>query len=232
MQAARRMWNDGHEYIAVLAPDDEWGERLYQAFEKEYATLGGVIRAVSRYDRSFVDYTVVIQSLLQLDQSRERHRLVSVALGEKPRFKPRIRNDISASMLFADYRRAMMIFPQMKFHYADKLPTYATSDVYQPGALKGGRDLDGLIYCDVPAVIRGERLTDADGKEYSGKYARLFALGMDAQRLVKRFRHMKVSRYPFDGETGEISVGANQRLFRKLPWARISRGKPIPIDVL
>ena len=227
-QTARKVWNDGHEFVAVLAPEDEWGERLYRAFETEYNALGGNIRALSRYDPGFVDYTAVIELLFQLDQSRERHRLVSVALGEKPRFKPRIRDDISAAVMFADHRRAIMIFPQMKFHHADKLPTYATSHVYNPQTLKIGRDLDGLIYCDIPAIIQRSKFTDAPADEYS----RLFALGADAERLVKRFRHMEVARFPLNGQTGEISIEANHRLFRKLPWARFSRGKPVPIDAL
>ncbi len=226
LQAAQKIWTDGHEFIAVLTPDDPWGERLYRVFEDHYTALGGNIRALSRYDPSFVDYATVIESLFQLDRSRERHRLVAAALGEKPRFTPRIRDDVSASMLFADHRRAIMIFPQMKFHYVDKLPTYATSHIYKPGVFKGGRDLDGLIYCDIPAIIRREDFTDTK----AGEYARLFALGADARRLVKRFRHMEVARFAFNGQTGKISIGENRRLFRKLPWARFSRGRPIPLD--
>ena len=228
LQAAHRIWSDGHEFIAVLAPNDEWGERLYRAFAAEYTALGGNIRALNRYDPSFVDYAVVIESLFQLDQSRERHRLVSVALDEKPRFRPRIRDDISAAMLFADGRRAVMIFPQMKFHYADKLPTYATSHVYNPGRIKVGRDLDGLIYCDIPAVIEHRRSANTG----AGEFMRLFALGTDAENLVKRFRHMEVARFPLNGQTGKISIGEQQRLFRKLQWARFSRGKPVPLDSL
>ncbi len=228
VQAAHKIWSDGHEFIAVLAPADDWGERLYRAFESEYTSLGGKIQALSRYDPSFVDYTAVIESLFQLDRSRERHRLVSVALGKKPRFKPHIRDDISAAMLFADHRRSVMIFPQMKFHYVNKLPTYATSHVYNPGTFKRGRDLDGLIYCDIPAIIRRETFTG----EKADEYTRLFALGSDAQRLVKRFRHMEVARFALDGQTGEISIGAGRRLFRKLLWAQFSRGKPVPLEVL
>ena len=227
IQAARRIWNDGHEFVAVLAPEDHWGERLYRAFATEYNALGGTIRALNRYDPGFVDYTVVIESLFQLDQSRERHRLVTATLGTRPRFKPRIRDDISAAMLFADYRRAVMIFPQMKFHHADQLPTYATSHVYDPRTRKPGRDLDGLIYCDIPAVIHPDTAVTPDDRP-----DRLFALGFDAERLVKRFRHMQVARFPLNGQTGKISIEPNRHLFRKLPWARFSRGKPVPLDTL
>ncbi len=227
-QAAHKIWEDGHSFIAVLAPDDEWGERLYRTFEAEYTALGGTIRAISRYDPSFVDYAVVIESLFQLDQSRERHRLVSVALGEKPRFNPRPRDDLSAAMLFADHLRAVMIFPQMKFHYLDKLPTYATSHAYKPGTLGRKRDLDGLIYCDVPAIILNEASADAKPEEYP----RLVALGADARALAKRLKHMQIARFPLRGQTGEISIGENRRLFRKLPWAQFSRGRPVPLGFL
>ncbi len=228
LQAAHKMWGDGHEFVAVLAPDDKWGERLYRAFVAEYTGLGGKVQAVSRYDPSFVDYAITIESLFQLDQSRERHRLVAATLGDKPRFKPRIRDDITAAMLFADHHRAVLIFPQMKFHYVDKLPTYATSHIYNPTTLRSGRDLDGLIYCDIPAIIQRAAFTDTEADEY----ARLFALGADAQQLINRFRYMEIARFAFNGQTGKISIEANRRLFRELPWARFSRGKPVPFDIL
>ena len=227
-QAAQKIRNDGHEFIAVLSPNGEWGKRLYRAFENQYTALGGTVRALSRYDPGFVDYATVIESLFRIDRSRERHRLIATALGEKPRFTPRIRSDVSAVMLFADHRRAVMIFPQMKFHYVDKLPVYATSHAYRPGAGKVGRDLDRLIYCDIPAIVERKRFTDAE----AGEYARLRALGADAYQLVKRYRHMQVSRFVLNGQTGKITVEENQRLFRKLPWARFSRGKPVPYDTL
>ena len=223
-QAARKIWSDGHEFIVVLAPDDDWGERLYRAFENEYSGFGGKIRALTRYDPNFVDYTAVIESLFELDRSRERHRLVASALGDKPNFTPRIRDDISASMLFADHLHAVMIFPQMKFHYVDKLPVYATSHIYKLGPLKGKRDLDGITYCDIPAIIQRKTFTDAD------EYARLSALGADAQRLAGHLRHMQIARLTFNGQTGKISISENQQLFSKLSWARFSRGRPMPLD--
>ena len=228
VQAARKIWRDGHHFIVALTPKDAWGKRLYRAFEAEFTALGGTIRATSHYDPSFVDYAVVIKSLFQLNQSHERHRLVSVALGEKPRFKPRIRDDISASMLFADPHHAVMIFPQMKFHYVNKIPTYATSHVYNPKIHKGGRDLNDLIYCDIPAIIERGKFTD----KKIGEYIRLYALGADAQKLITRFRHMQITRFSLNGQTGKITIEENQHLFRKLPWAKFSHGIPIPLDVM
>ena len=225
LQAARRIWNDEHRFIVVLTPDDAWGKRLYSAFENEYIRLGGKVREVHRYDPSFVDYTVAIQSLFRLDQSRKRHRLVSAALGEVPHFEPRIRDDISASMLFADSRHAIMIFPQMKFHYIDRLPTYATSHVYNPAPMDKGRDLDGLVYCDIPAIIYRENFSGTE----PGKWMRLQALGADAEKLIRHLRRMHLARLSLDGQTGRIFIEENRHLFRKLPWARFHRGKPIPL---
>ncbi len=228
LQAAHRIWSDGHRFIVALTPDDAWGERLYSAFENEYVRLGGEIREVVRYDPGFVDYAVPIQSLFQIDQSIDRYRLVSTVLGETPQFEPRIRDDISASMLFADSDRAVMIFPQMKFHYVDTLPTYATSQIYNPKSLNTGRDLDGLTYCDIPAIIYRESFSDVE----PGKLMRLWALGADAEKLVRQLRRMHLARLSLDGKTGQISIEGNRHLFRKLPWARFHRGKPLPLYAL
>ena len=230
VQLADKMHEDEHPFIIILTPDSEWGERLSDAFLRRYLELGGKVRQIVRYDPSFVDYTIILEDVLRLDESVERHRQISRIIGHRPEFDPRIRDDVSAAVLFADSKRAAMVYPQMKYHYADKLPVYTTSHVYKPTESNGkrNRDLDGLIYCDAPIVINVPENTSRAVNP--GPYPRLFALGMDSHRLISRFRLMSIARVTLQGLTGELSVAPSRQLFRKLQWAKFRRGKPVPLQ--
>ena len=224
IQVADKLHAKGLGHVVVLTPDDAWGRRLYERFAERYAELGGQVREVRRYDVHFEDYATIVQSLLQLDDSKRRHRNVARIVGEKLQFTPRIRGDVNAAVLFARPEKAALIYPLLKYYYAEELPVYATSHVYQPHREKILRELDGLIYCDVPLM-----LSDDPESGRPDEYPRLFALGADAFGLIGALRRMDVSNVHVPGATGVISTGANRRLFRRLSWAKFSRGKPVPL---
>ena len=224
IQVAEKLYARGLHHAIALAPDDAWGRRLYRRFEERYAELGGQVREIRHYDVHFEDYAAIVQSLLRLDDSKRRHRGLERIIGGKVRFTPRIRGDVNAAVLFAPAEKAALIYPLLKYYYAEELPVYATSHVYQPQREKIARELDGLIYCDVPLM-----LDDGPENARPDEYPRLFALGIDAYALVGAIRRMAVSDVRMPGATGVVSVGANRRLFRQLSWAKFSRGKPAPL---
>ncbi len=224
VQVAEKMHARGLDHAIALTPDDAWGRRLYRRFEERYTELGGQVQEIRRYDVHFEDYATIVQSLLRLDDSKKRHRALERIVGEELRFTPRIRGDVNAAVLFAPPEKAALIYPLLKYYYAEELPVYATSHVYQPGREKILRELDGLIYCDVPLMI-----DDAPENARPDEYPRLFALGADAYGLMGAIRRMAVSNVRMPGATGVLSVGANRRLFRRLSWARFARGKPVPL---
>lgn len=230
MQIATKIHDSGYRFTIVLTPDNNWGERLSGAFINHYLDLGGKIRQIIRYTPSLVDYTPVIEDAFQLDESRQRQRQLSKTLNQKPEFSPRIRSDIDSAVLFAGHRNATMIYPQMKYHYVDKLPTYANSEVYTPSANPKNRDLDGLIYCDVPAIL--SRHNNMFDDKVNHPDFRLFALGVDSYNLITNFRRMNIARIAYHGLTGELTVKRDRRLFRKLRWARFQNGKPVPLNPL
>ena len=141
-------------------------------------------------------------------------------------FKPRIRDDINAAVLFANYQSATLIYPLMKFYYADQLPVYASSHAYSPGKAELLRELDGLVYSDIPFIIDHVRYPDSDKVE---AFPRLYALGKDAYRLINTIRRIAISSTELEGATGYISVDENRRLYRRLNWAKFNKGKPVAL---
>ena len=45
--------------------------------------------------------------------------------------------------------------PQLRYHYAGDIPTYATSDAFEPD-VRANQDLDGLMFPDMPWMLGGD----------------------------------------------------------------------------
>ena len=63
-QVAQRVVADGRMRGLVLLPNNEWGQRVFRAFDTEFKTLGGTIAGMRFYDTSSRDYSEPIAQLL------------------------------------------------------------------------------------------------------------------------------------------------------------------------
>lgn len=237
-QVAQRLMADGHRRTLVLAPRDEWGQRMMQAFVDEYLSLGGFLTEVSRYDPAEADHSDVLRQLLALDESQRRARVLEQLLGEKLAFVPQPRDDTDALFLAARPEQARLIRPQLRFFEAMDLPVYGTSHLYSGRPAPGSdSDLNGIVFCDAPWILgvaeRGPdrqslaRLFPAAG----GGMARLMAVGADAYRLIPFLDWL--TDHPGDdysGLSGALSLDESLRLHRKLAWAQFRGGRPVPLS--
>ena len=225
-QIAEKLLDKEYNSVVVMAANDEWGTRMVRQFSETYSQLQGTIQDIYYYDTEFGDYAPSVQSLFHLDQSIQRHADIEKIISKKLEFKPRIRDDINAAVLFANYQNATLIYPLMKFYYADELPIYASSHAYQPGQGKLLRELDGLVYNDIPFIIDQERYPDSKNIK---QFPRLYALGKDAYRLINTIRRIAINNSELNGATGYISADENRRLHRRLEWAKFNKGKPVAL---
>lgn len=233
-QLAEHAWLLGHSYAAVFVPEGEWGERIEQAFNQRWETLGGTVTTLARYDSSKNDFSRPLRTLLNLDLSDVRHRRLEGLLGMKLHFEPRRREDIDFVFLAAFPRQARLIRPQLKFHHASDLPVLATSHVYSGAVAQDlDRDMDGIEFGDMPWTLK----TDTSNKALRNDAAslrltdnslqRLLALGIDAYNLIGALKVLEA--YPFErfqGETGALSLDPSRRINRQLSWAQFNIGVP------
>lgn len=231
-QVAERARWDGHDAALVLMPEGTWADRVYNAFAARWAELGGRMLEVQRFPGQQVDFGAAIQALINLDDSRDRHRALTRLLGRTLEFEPRRRQDADFIFLLAQPQEARQIKPQLRFHHAANLPVYSISTVFAGFAnTQRDADLNGIRFCDMPWVLAPEDSRPELHGELSRlwpvemqRHGRLFALGIDAYDVLPYLQQTGL-RY-FDGATGTLSIDSRQRLYRELRWAEFHRGSP------
>jgi outer membrane PBP1 activator LpoA protein len=238
-EAARRAWRDGYTRSIALLPDTDWGERVYAAFASEWQALGGVILETQRYENARADHSKVISAALNLDNSIARHRQLAAHLGRKLEFEPRRRQDLDIVFLVASPGQARLIRPQLSFFRATGIPVFATSQVYggTPNA-SADADMDGITFCDMPWVLDSgsnwkylqQSINDYWGPNVT-RYARLYALGIDAWRIVPYLGELGGSMFgAYHGVTGNLTLDSQGVINRTLRCARFSNGIPVLLE--
>ena len=225
---ARRALAQGETRAVALAPNNDWGRRTLSSFVQELEMGGGVLLEYRFFDPAAPDFSVPIQNLLKLTESQARHRALSDSLGVELSFEPRRREDVDFLFLAASAKAGRLIRPQLRYHFAGDLPTYATSSIYEPGG-RNNSDLNGLSYAEMPWVLSS--FSDAETvlefwPERGKRRARLYALGYDAYQLMPYLNGQ--ARYPglaLNGVTGRLSSDNTGRIYRELEWADIRNGR-------
>jgi uncharacterized protein len=234
-QVAERAWLDGYSRAAIITPSSAWGQRVAKAFSERWRQFGGQVVEKQTYDAKKSDYSLPIRRLLNVDESEQRKKDLRWVLGTKLEFIPRRRQDIDFIFMAAGSRQARLIRPQLRFHHAPKVPVYATSHSYS-GSINADmdRDMDGVKFADMPWTLdtgQSAHALKADIEAIwpnaSKRYSRLFALGVDAYRVIGELNGLRRDRSAFyAGETGDLYLDVNNRLQRRLLWAQFERGVP------
>jgi outer membrane PBP1 activator LpoA protein len=239
-QVAERAWLDGHNNALILVPEGEWGTRMQTTFQQHWEMLEGTISESQTYNASKHDFSGPVVDLLNIDQSKARHRKLEKTIGIQLEFKPRRRQDIDFIYVAAFPRQARQIRPQLKFYYATDIPIYSTSHVYS-GEIDTSqdRDVNGIIFCDMPWVFTSGKGHQPEWNDFiniwkSGAtpYKRLYAMGIDAYRLISQLDQLSNSQEQLSAETGNLYIDDANRIHRQLLWARFRGGKPRLIEAL
>lgn len=237
-QVAQQAWLDGNNEALLLAPTGSWGDRLTGDFQNEWEELGGRVLEAQRYDPEASDFSKPITALLDLDDSERRAAVLNRRLGIHADFEPRRRHDADFVYLVANPRVGRLIRPQLKFHYASDLPVYAASSIFAgQDTDRFNRDLDGILFCDIPWVLSNDRRTrayhqtiDTLWPKDANRYTRIYALGVDAYHLIENIETLRAFPHErYFGETGVLSLQDGKRIFRQLQWARFVNGHARPL---
>lgn len=227
-QAAAKIHNDGYPRVAVIAPDNQWGQRIASAFTSQYTSVGGQVVANMKFTKG-TDFAAEIQDLLQIDpdqaQNRGKHS-ATIAFQH--------REDVDAIFLVAYPPQAAQIVPLLKFYYASTPPIYSISAI-NSGSFTPEiqQDLSGVMYCDMPWTAQNpdalpQNLQDLRAKiatlwpESNTTNRRLYALGIDAYNIAVSFdKLLNMPNVAVRSATGAITLDNYNHIVRSLAWEKI-----------
>ncbi|QJQ96415.1 MULTISPECIES: penicillin-binding protein activator [Halomonadaceae] len=221
-QVARRAYLDGHRRSAVLVPDNEWGNRVGEAFRREWQRQGGDISSSVRYNPQGAVASAV-RPLLNVSGNRARL------------------SDVDMLFLLALPSYARQVPPTLDYYYAGDLPIYATSHLFegrpQP---RVDHDLNDVMFVDIPWVIPNAAVGGENALPFFDSYMelsdieepalfKLTAMGVDAYELGRRLPQFRaIAGSEVHGATGTLRVANDGRVERELPWAQFTNGTPQP----
>lgn len=228
-EVAARAWNLEFENAGVLYPEDEWGQRVYDAFAEQWVSLQGNISASGVFSKSN-SLSDAIKQMLLIEQSQARYNELSRITGMRPEFQPRRRQDIDFVFVFASHKEGRQIKPLFDFHYGSDIPLLASSRIYEGEPNPDlDKDMNGVEFCDIPWVFgeasKAKNMLEEAWPDTDYRFHRLHAFGVDAYRLHSRIQLLTaVEGAKFFGATGSLSLTPANTIERALTWARFRGG--------
>lgn len=235
-EVARHAVANGAVNAVALIQNSDWGLRLLSSFRDELESLGGQLLQFRGYDAGSQDFSLAITTLLNIERSNQRRQRLAANLGMPLEFEPRRRQDVDVIFVAADARAGRLLVPQLRFHYAGDIPTYATSAVHESHA--SDTDLNGVLFPDTPWVLLEDdanlelktSLETYWPQRTSPPWTRFYGFGFDAYRLVPLLYNRPEGFSSVSALSGELSLGEDGRVRRRLPFAQFREGRPLPIE--
>ncbi|RRD00139.1 penicillin-binding protein activator [Amphritea balenae] len=235
IQAATQAWNDNRKQVLIYTPNTEWGQRAATAFSKTFTELGGTILDSYSYNNE-ANYSEQIATLLGTEKSNQRQKQLTRIIGERPESEDRRRQDVDAIFLSALPQTARQIKPTLAFHYAGRVPVYATSHIFSGSESSiEDQDLNGIRFVAMPWLTSEPTTTHLQlaqlKKDTDSRFGRLYALGIDAFQLFPYLAQLAASPIAqVNGETGILSIKQNNQVQRTLNWNIFKQGLAQPLN--
>lgn len=229
---ADKALRDGYKYAIAIVPDNDWGERMLIAFKESWNNSGAIVLNSIKFS-STNDLNSKLEYALGIHESSSRINSLKRS-GIKVSSSPRRRQDVDMIFVAANPVMARQVKPLLNFHYANNVPVYANSSVYegfdQPSK---DQDLNDIYFCDMPWIIDENIKSRSLYSQVNNlwpvhmkKHPRLVALGVDAYKLSNTLNQLTYkSGTGISGMTGMLFLESNRQISRELMWGRIKDGK-------
>ncbi|MCQ4242143.1 penicillin-binding protein activator [Stutzerimonas stutzeri] len=226
-EVARRAWDDGHRRAIALTPRGEWGNRVLDAFRRQWQEQGGALVAAEPLAEP-VALANQIADLLQV-------RSIAGDSSSSLQSQPTRRQDVDFLFLAATPQQAQQVKPTLIFQYAGDLPVYATSHLHAATDNRSQYlDLEGIRFTETPWLLDAQlplrQQIESKWPQARGSLGRLYAMGADAYLLAPRLNQLTaLPETQLEGYSGTLSLTPEQRIERRLPWAEFRDGAIQPI---
>ncbi|MDR3478546.1 MAG: penicillin-binding protein activator [Gammaproteobacteria bacterium] len=220
-QVADRASEGGHSHALIIAPQNDWGQRVVKTLSDRWTANGGKITETYFFNPKS-DLSKDIPRLLHVDTKVDTAKSRDKLANNKANLEKQRRQDFDVVFLLAPPQSAREIMPLLRFYYVDNVPIYATSVVYsgKPDPAKDS-DLNGINFADIPWIINGNQAPAVD----SDNINRLYAVGRDAYLISHELQRFAIlPNFPIYGATGALTLNAQHQFNRRLPMAQMHDG--------
>jgi len=217
----------GAQRLMVVHSEARWSLRALTAFSQQWPY------AVTR--AAFADIRELTQAIgeaMQIAASEARKDEIARILGEGLEFLPRGRKDLDGVVALTSQVESQALVPALRFHFADQLPVFATSQAARGDALD---DLAGFEMTDMPLFAHPDphqaSLSDAFDLQHN-PLSELYALGFDAYRLATWLPLLdRQSQVAVAGATGLLWLEPDGKFRRDPTVSQIdASGRRVPIQ--
>jgi outer membrane PBP1 activator LpoA protein len=216
-----------YERVLILHGSHDWSTRVTQALAQH-----GVVPADSHLLPDLRTVTEDVGTALHVEESEARHAELQQLLGTPLLFRARSRSDIEAVVALVNSVEVTALVPALRFHYADRIPAFATAQTLQGASAGTFRTMNRFNVVELPWQAPGnpgfERMAAAFPLA-GNPFASMYGFGADAFRLVDRVH--PDNRRAFAqilGNTGVITLQPDGRWRRELARMRVERGALAP----
>ena len=168
-----------YERLMVVTNRESWAYRATQSFTNSWH--GAIVLADFERPR---EITGAVGAAMGVADSQGRHGDLQRVLEKEIEFLLRGREDLDAVVVFTSALESKALVPALQFHFADKLPVFATSQSARSDNLS---DIAGFHVTELPLLanldaVAATMSTVFDLREQP--LVELYALGLDAYRLA------------------------------------------------
>ncbi len=241
-QALERFLTAGYQKPMLLAPNNSNGQRLVEYFNTQWQRYSEVKPQVGFY-ASKDDMPKTITGLLEVDQSKERIKVVKSLFRQEVESETRSRSDVDVIYILGDATETRLIKPYLDVNvstFAERIPLYASSKSHSKQIDRTDKgDLDGLYFTELPWMLEGQIKQHNLRQQYESLWPenadinqRLFAMTYDATSMLGSVKQLSmVAGKRFNGISGELSIASNGHVTRSLDWAQYKNKQIIAVDL-
>jgi outer membrane PBP1 activator LpoA protein len=221
---------DGNINASALYPDNTWGKRIVESFTLRFQELGGNVTNLLKYNKEDTKINNSIKNLLDIEESTKRKNHMQNILKTKLQFKPHIANNLDMIFSVGKSEDMRVIKPQFNFNYAEDIPFYSTSHIYNGVYNKEiNQDLNDIKFCDIPWLYNTNNMLE---KKYLRESVdkrdllRFVAIGMDSIKIIYNINTLELNKHKYLlGNTGFLRLDEFNKIRRNLTIVKFKNGK-------
>ncbi|KPZ56866.1 MULTISPECIES: penicillin-binding protein activator [unclassified Pseudoalteromonas] len=230
-QALEHFLAKGYQKPMLLAPNNANGQRLVDYFNIQWQRYSETKPQIGFYNDN-KDMPNTITSLLEVDKSKQRIKMVKSLFKQEVESETRSRSDIDAIYILGDAIETRLIKPYLDVNvstFAERIPLYASSKSHSKQIDRTDKgDLEGLYFTELPWMLNSTVKQHNLRNQYNTLWPenadisqRLFAMAYDAVSVLSDIRQLSIMPgNKFTGLSGKLSVNTSGHIERTLDWAQ------------